>query len=63
MIEKWLWDGITGHSCIVPLDSLSKAKIDAQVFTEVLIKALSIEGPTTTKQSEGFLFLNFNFET
>lgn len=63
MVEKWKWDGITASSCIVPLDKLSEAGIKPDRFVKILKDKLSIEGSTTKKESKGFLFLNFNFQT
>ena len=63
LIEKWVWDGILGHSCIVPLQSLKEANMSNEYIIEILKDKLKIVGSTTEKETGDFLFLNFNFET
>lgn len=61
LVESWLWDGIAGSSCIVPLSSLEASGMSADDFVDLLKEKLQIEGPTTESKNAGFLFLNFNF--
>ena len=63
LIEKWFWDGIAGMSCIVPLDDLKQAGMESTDFVDILKDKMEIEDRYTVKESEGWLFLNFNFET
>lgn len=63
MVENWTWDGITASSCIVPLDKLHETGMEAKAFIKILKDKLEIKGATTEKESGGFLFLNFNFES
>jgi len=63
LVENWFWDGISASSCIVPLESLEKAGMDTKTMIGILKDTLSIEEETTERETGGFLFLNFNFET
>lgn len=63
LVENWFWDGISASSAIVPLESLKAAGMDSAAMVEILKETLKIEGETTEKETGGFLFLNFNFQT
>jgi len=63
LIEKWYWDGSFGTSCVVPLDKLEEAGVKANHFIKILKDVLPIEGQTTERTKDGFLFLNYNVES
>jgi hypothetical protein len=63
LVEHWFWDGIYASSCIVPLENLKTAGMDSDTMIKILKDTLLIEGETTEKETGGFLFLNFNFQT
>lgn len=62
LVENWTADGIAASSCIVPIKSIEEAGKTSEEMIGLLKELLSIEGPTTEKETEEFLFLNFNFE-
>lgn len=62
LIENWNWDGITASSCIVPLKSIKEAGKTNEEMIALLKESLSIEGSTTEKETDDYLFLNFNFK-
>lgn len=61
MLEKWSWDGLIGHSAIIPEQQI-KAMGDDKI-QEYFIQELAIEGKVTISRGKsGFVYLNYGFK-
>jgi hypothetical protein len=64
LYQKWRWDGITAETVIF-VDEDVAGLTDEEIQEELKQSALLKEGSMITikRSSNGFTFLNFNFET
>jgi hypothetical protein len=64
LYQKWYWDGVTAESVIFAdedVAGLADVELQAELKQSSLLKEGA--GITMSRHNNGFVFLNFNFET
>lgn len=61
LFEKWIWDGVSGCSIVLLSTDVPKDKEVEFVEKLFLQMKLPLDKNRTSKISEDFYFLNFNF--
>ena len=59
--EHWTFDGIIGQTLIFVTDEIADKDTD-DIVADLRQSGLIKEGSVTTKESNGYTLLNFNFE-